>query len=126
KPIPPEQGTWTDIGKLSYRANIQSVGASELSPLNRLCPKSAYSDNDPNLSPPETLVNNTGGVTDLAPDQPANPAHTITYTLNVTNCLAALGYAWNPGESVLVYFAAVDGFASSATETDTWVLFQRR
>jgi hypothetical protein len=124
--IPPEQGTWTDIGKLSYRANVQSVGASDVPPLNRLCPISAYSDNDPNLSPPETLIRNTGFVTDLAPDQPANPANTITYTLNLTNCLTALGFAWTPGESALVNFAAVDGFASSATETDTLVVFQRR
>jgi len=127
KPIPPEQGAWTDIGKLSYRANVQSVGTSDVPPLHRICPQSAYSDNDPNLSPPETLVPpDAGGVTDLAPDQPANPAHTITYTLNLTNCLAALGFAWNPGESALVHFSAVDGFASSVSETGTWVMFERR
>jgi hypothetical protein len=125
--IPPEAGTWTDMGKLSYSADVQSVGASELSPLNRLCPQGAYSDNDPNLSPPETLdAGNRGGVTDLAPDQPANPAHTITYTLNLTQCLAALGYAWHPGESALVHFYADDGFGPSMTETSTWVVFERR
>jgi hypothetical protein len=125
--IPPEQGAWTDIGKLSYGANIQSVGASTVPALNRVCPQSSYSDSDPNLSPPETLVPpDRGGVTDLAPDQPANPANTITYTLNLTNCLTALGFAWNPGESVLVHFSAVDGFASSVTETSTWAVFERR
>ncbi|MGB7587270.1 MAG: hypothetical protein WBM00_01025 [Solirubrobacterales bacterium] len=126
--IPPEQGAWTDIGKLSYGADVQSVGASEVPPLNRNCPKGSYSDSDPNLSPPETVSPpNRGGVTDLAPDQPANPANTIAYTLNLTNCLAALGFAWNPGESALVHLSAVDNvFGSSATETGTWVVFERR
>ncbi len=126
--IPPEQGAWTDIGKLSYGANIQSVGAAEIPPLHRFCPQSSYSDSDPNLSPPETVSPpDRGGVTDLAPDQPANPANTIAYTLNLTNCLAALGFAWNPGESALVHLSAVDNvFGSSATETGTWAVFERR
>ncbi len=126
--IPPEQGAWTDIGKLSYGANIQSVGAAEIPPLHRFCPRSSFSGSDPNLSPPETVIPpDRGGVTDLAPDQPANPASTITYTLNLTNCLAALGFAWNPGESALVHLSAVDNvFGASATETGTWAVFERR
>ena len=52
RPIPPEPGPWTDIGKLGYRANIQSVGAADVPPTHRLCPASAYSDSDPNLAPP--------------------------------------------------------------------------
>jgi hypothetical protein len=126
--IPPEPGAWTDIGKLSYSANVQSIGTTEVPPLNRLCPQSAYSANDPNLSPTEPSVPfaNRGGVTDLAPDQPANPANTITYTLNVTKCLAALGFSWNVGESALVHLSAVDGFGSSVTETGTWAVFERR
>ena len=67
-----------------------------------------------------------GGVTDLATDQPANPANTITYTLNATNCLAAHGFAWNPGEEAEIHFWAVDGFTSSASETEMWAVFTRR
>ncbi len=131
KSIPPEPGAWTDIGKLSYGANIQSAGTShapDVPGFSTECPKSAYSDNDPNLSPPQDFVPSVhrGGVTDLATDQPANPAQTITYTLNVTNCLAALGFAWNPGEEALIHFWAVDGFASSVTETSMWTVFTRR
>jgi len=66
------------------------------------------------------------GVTDLAADQPANPANTITYTLDVTSCLAALGFAWNPGEEALINFWAVDGFYSSSSQTDMWAVFTRR
>jgi hypothetical protein len=120
--IPPEPGTWTDIGKLSYGANIQSVGASNVQALPN-CPQSAYSVNDPNLSPGQ---DGNPGVTDLATDQPANPANTVTYTLNVSKCLAAFGIAWNPGEEVQIRFWAVDGFSSSSSDTDMWAYFTRR
>jgi hypothetical protein len=125
--IPPEPGAWTDIGKLSYGASIQSVGASNVPGPSTDCPKSAFSDNDPNLSPPQALNSSTQGwVTDLATDQPANPARTITYTLNVTNCLAAHGLAWNPGEEAQIRFWATDGFSSSSSDTDMWTVFTRR
>jgi hypothetical protein len=87
------------------------------------CPQSAYSVSDPNLSPPQ---NGNPGLTDLATDRPANPAHTITYTLNVTNCLAASGLAWNPGEEVLIRFWAVDGFSGGSSDTDMYAYFTRR
>jgi hypothetical protein len=122
KSIPPEPGTWTDIGKLSYGANIQSVSGTNVQALNN-CPQSAYSINDPNLSPGQ---DGNPGVVDLATDQPANPANTITYTLNVTNCLAAFGVAWNPGAQVQIRFWANDGFSSSSSDTDMWAYFTRR
>lgn len=128
RPIPPEPGDWTDIGKLSYTANVQSVGTTEIPPRKRNCPQDAFSENDPNVSAPQTFNANTdqGGVTDLAPDQPANAANTITYTLNLTKCLQSLGFGWNPGESAIVHFSAVDGFASSVTETGMFAMFERR
>ncbi len=123
--IPPEPGAWTDIGKLTYWANVESVGASNVPGGNIDCPKSTYSVNDPNLS---LSQDGDPGVTDLATDQPANPANTIAYTLNVTNCLAAVGVAWNPGEEALIHFFAADGFTgSSASTTDTgFAVFTRR
>jgi len=121
KSIPPEPGAWTDIGKLSYMAGIQSVGATNVPGGN--CPKSSYSVNDSNLSLPQ---DGNPGVTDLATDQPANPANTITFTLNVTNCLAASGLAWNPGEEVLIHFWAVDGFTGGSSDTGMYAYFTRR
>lgn len=119
--IPPEPGAWTDIGKLSYWASIQSGNASGE------CPKSAYTLNDPNLSPSQEHPNtHAGGVTDLAADQPADPAHTFTYTLNITNCLAAFGAKWNPGDEAYIHFWAADGFTSSSSQTDMWTVFTRR
>lgn len=122
KPIPPEPGAWTDIGKLRYLARVQSVGTSGFSGGN--CPQSSFSEDDPNLSPNAQI--DGGGVTDLAPDQPANPANILTYTLNLTNCLAAGGATWNLGESALINFSAVDGFGSSVSEVGTWAMFKRQ
>jgi hypothetical protein len=123
--MPSEQGSWIDIGKLSYGAGVQSVGGITQ---GGLCPQGAFTEDDPNLSPPQTFNSATdrGGVTDQAPDQPANPVNTITYTLDLTRCLAAHGVAWNPGQEALVHFSAVDGFGASVTETDTWAVFERR
>lgn len=120
--IPPEPGAWTDIGKLSYGAWIQSVDTTNV-PRGNNCPKSSYAVNDPNLSPPQ---DGDPGVLDLATDQPANPAHTVTFTLNITNCLAASGLAWNPGEEVLVHFSAVDGFTGGSSDTGMYAYFTRR
>jgi hypothetical protein len=119
KSIPPEPGTWTDIGKLSYWAGVGPANG----PGGANCPQSAYSVNDPNLSPGQ---DGNPGVTDLATDQPANPANTVTYTLNITNCLAASGLAWNPGEEVLIRFWAVDGFSGGSSDTDMYAYFTRR
>ncbi|HEX9054718.1 MAG TPA: hypothetical protein VF830_07410, partial [Gemmatimonadales bacterium] len=128
KPIPPEQGAWTDIGKLGYGASVQSVGAA--SP-NLPCPPSAFSTTDPNLSAPQALAQfgqTAGGLMDLAPDQPADPANTITYTLNLTRCLAALGLRWTTGESAIVHFgAATDAIAGApASQTGGPIVFERR
>jgi hypothetical protein len=119
KSIPPEPGTWTDIGKLSYWAGVGPANG----PGGGNCPQSAYSVNDPNLSPGQ---DGNPGVTDLATDQPANPANTVTYTLNITNCLAASGLAWNPGEEVLIRFWAVDGFSGGSSDTGMYAYFTRR
>ena len=123
KPIPPEPGDWTDIGKLRYGARIQGLGSSGSS---QDCPQSSFSEDDPNLSPPETFnaATHTGGLTDLAPDMPANPANTITYTLNLTNCIAANGSAWTSGHTAVVRFTATDGFGLSVSEASTWAIFK--
>jgi hypothetical protein len=127
RPMPPEPGAWTDIGKLSYGASIFSVGTTNVKAQSLTCPQSAYSANDPNVSLAQTTIGDPGAATDLASDQPANPANTITYTLNASKCLATFGLAWNPGDEALIHFWATDGFGSSASSgTDMWTVFTRR
>ena len=122
RPIPPEQGEWTDIGKLRYGARIQSVGGRPDPPGSQDCPQSSFSANDPILSPNQP--SDGGGFTDLAPDQPANALNTLTYTLNLTGCIASMGGTWSPGETAIIHFTATDGFGSSVSEASTWATFK--
>jgi hypothetical protein len=90
--------------------------------LNHSCPLSAFSTSDPNLVPQEVpqFVAGAGGVGDQANDQPANPANTINYKLDMTDCLAARGLTWHPGEAAHVTFGAW-GDLTGATLTETTV-----
>ncbi|MGH3432983.1 MAG: hypothetical protein ACRDQB_09130 [Thermocrispum sp.] len=102
-PIPPETAAWIDMGGLNYTVQgaIAEVGG---------CPQGAFSESDPKLRPLERAdvhPNDYAGVKDLAADQPANPANTFTYRLNLTRCLAAHGRSFNPGETSAFAFAAL-------------------
>ncbi len=91
-PIPPESAPWIDIGHLNYGAGISDTGLE--------CPRSTFSDPSPTLAVAPSSYDWFGGVfTDQATDQPANAANTLSYTLDLTACLAAHGRSFNPGES---------------------------
>ena len=105
RPIPGEAGysdpptAWTDVGGLAYTAAVADIGG--------VCPQTVFSQADPpdpNLTPatpesaPKVFNMGRGGFLDRALDQPANPANTFTYRLNLTQCLAAHGLSFNPGE----------------------------
>jgi hypothetical protein len=100
RPIPPEPGAWTDIGGLTYTTQLSGVGF--------VCPQSSLSETDSELAPASSPVLHTGGgLSDLAPDRPANAANTFTYTLNVTQCLASMGRSWAQGETLGLGFVGV-------------------
>jgi hypothetical protein len=102
RPIPPETGEWTDIGGLNHTALEGDSGGAG-------CPRSAFSTSDPNLRPLTTedvFPNSYSGLKDLAPDRPASPANTFTYTLDLTACLAARGLSFTPGEERMFAFPA--------------------
>ncbi len=91
-PIPPENAPWIDIGHLNYGARISDTGLQ--------CPRSTFSDPSPTLAATPTSYDWTGGVfTDQTADQPANPANTLGYTLDLTKCLTANGLSFNAGET---------------------------
>jgi hypothetical protein len=106
---------WIDMGHLEY--GVQSAGKGG-------CPQNTLSESDPNLKKGSSgnFGPNSGGFTDLASDQPASSANTLTYTLNLTRCLAALGLSFNPGE--VQKFALVGG-TSSGDEASEAVVFKR-
>lgn len=91
-PIPPESVPWIDIGHLNYGAGISDTGLE--------CPRSTFSDPSPTLAAATSPHDQFGAVyTDQASDQPANPANTLSFTLDLTKCLAANGLSFNPGEN---------------------------
>ena len=94
----PPGATWMDVGHLTYRAAV-SQG-------NRFCRQSAFSEDDPSTPVVEDDPNlvlgsphpfeDQGGFDDLRDDEPsspgdASPERTVTYSLNLTRCLADLG-----------------------------------
>jgi hypothetical protein len=92
RPIPGEDGysdppsAWTDIGGLNYPVGISDLGAG--------CPQSAFSEDDESLRPMvpgDAFPADYAGLRDLAPDATADPGNTITYSVNMTECLEANG-----------------------------------
>jgi hypothetical protein len=90
KPKAGESAQWTDIGGLNYTAGL---GAGE-------CPRSALSETDPNLIVSgNPALGAAPGLTDSRSDQPANPNETLTFTLNITQCLESQGIGGSFDES---------------------------
>jgi hypothetical protein len=111
---------WIDIGGLDYTAAVSDMGSA--------CPQSAFSSTDPSLTPPtvETSVFNSGrgGFVDLAADRPAKPTNTLTYTLDLTQCLVANGVSFNPGEERGIDFQGISpNFGGVADQS---VFFRRQ
>ena len=119
RPIPPEPGAWTDIGGLTYATGLSGVGVA--------CPQSALSTTDPNLTPSPVggmggALAMGGGFRDRAPDGPASTANTVTYSLNVTQCLASLGRSWSSGQTLGLDFVGVSGM----DQVEQGVAFKRQ
>lgn len=98
---PPPEGRlcgadeWIDIGGLAYSTIMQHVGALPGgTTVQKPCPQSSFSTTDQSLTPTPS-AGPSPGFTDLAADRLASPANTLTYTLNLRQCLASLGVPWN-------------------------------
>jgi hypothetical protein len=88
-----QSGTeWVDVGGLQYFVDLVSPGGPG-------CPESSFAESDPNLS--LNTIKGKGGIldpplSDSAPDRPASPTNTFTFTLNLSDCLAANGFPKEP------------------------------
>jgi len=117
--IPPEAGTWTDMGGLNY-----AVGIAD-NPLD--CPTRTLSTSDPNLV--VGTYTNAGGAThpvlaDRASDRPADPANTFTFTVNATDCFASHGRTIAPGEEFSLVITGLTPTGGDASFQS--IHFQRR
>jgi hypothetical protein len=80
------------MGGLTYAMNIDLTGQH--------CPDSAFSDPQPPLQDaPPSYATFGGALLDSSADQPASPANTLTFTIDLTKCLASLGYTFSPGQT---------------------------
>ncbi|MBI4898137.1 MAG: hypothetical protein HY827_07200 [Actinobacteria bacterium] len=113
-----EGSGWVDIGRLRYTADVPN-GPSGGSPSSVRgpgnCAASTYTTSDPNL----TLSGQSPQ--DTADDSPADPANTLTFAVNLTQCLAAAGITWNSGESLGVDIQAVSEFGDNAAQKVSFV-----
>jgi hypothetical protein len=87
-PIPPETAPWIDLGHLSYGVSIAYTGD--------YCPMSSQSNPSPTLAETPAYANEGGMLTDQADDRPADPANTLSVTVDLTECLAAKGVSFPP------------------------------
>jgi hypothetical protein len=110
-----EGSGWVDVGRLGYSADIPNgpsaggPGAPGGAGRGR-CDADAYATTDPNLS--------VGGdqVRDAQADRAADPANTLTFSVDLTRCLANGGATWNPGEVLGVDIQARSNYGDNAAQ----------
>lgn len=122
----PGSGRWIDMGNLAHMVSVFVPSAGPSSQTTVFCPQSSLSEADPNLtpapsSPYEGPAPDAGGFLDHAGDQPANPANTFTYTVNLTRCAASKGFTLAPNDvdhlSFLALAAADQGRLATAVSS---------
>ena len=100
-----ESADWIDIGHLIYTVAgfMPSFGDKVWR-----CPPSAYSSTDPNITLEPT------GMRDNASDAPADPGHTLTFTVDIAACLNASGIGTPSNFSSSIFFTAASDFGDAA------------
>ena len=124
----PGQGRWIDMGNLGYTVTVHDFEAE--TPRNVACPQSSLSESDDNLEPPTGPslgvgpYSDGGGFWDLLSDQPANPANTFTFTVNLTQCYASNGLNLETGDAVILNLGATAASPTIEPWTQTQWTFE--
>jgi len=110
-----EGSDWVDIGRLRYTADVPNapVVAAPGAPGGRgpgNCASSTYSSTDPNLKV------GGDGVEDSSADRPSTPTNTLTFSVNLTQCLGAAAITWSSGETLQVDIQARSNFGDNAAQ----------
>jgi hypothetical protein len=133
RPLPTEPGysdppsAWTDIGGLLYEVGFGGEGS--------LCPRSAFTESDSNLSVSPQF--SAPGLMDAAAAQPASPANTLRFTVNLTTCVdspvitgprgeePAPPVSFEPGETRVFGFQAASFSYTNGTSATQAIYFRR-
>ena len=119
----PGTGKWMDVGNLAYTVY---VGGSSTTPD---CPQTSFSEPDPNLSaltssPFPRVDPSAGGFLDRKADEPSSRENTLSYTLNLTQCLSSKGQTLQPNDRQSLGITAVaTGRDGNLFFTSSWVNF---
>ena len=119
---PSEPGTsrWMDVGNLAY--TLWGGGGS----MHPNCRQDTYSDPSPTLAVPTSspmggIDSTAGGFVDQAGDHPADPTDTVSFTLDLTACLASTGQSLGVGQSTSLGITAVaSGRDGNRFFTSSW------
>ena len=117
EPVPqdPAGAAWMDIGGLTYGVSVGGQAGGD-------CAQHDFSGSDPSLT--ASTLSGRVGLTDSEGDQPASPANTFTYSVDLSQCyLAGHGTPFASGDEVPTGFGAVSGAADAAGQT---VFFRHR
>jgi hypothetical protein len=138
RPIPPETAEWMDLGGLLYSVGFGTTPEAPPAVQEGFkgCPQDAISTSDPDLASTQTPGGGFGGgrFADRAPDRPASAANTLTYTVNITQCMASIRenacriygvcgpFTWDPGQQRHLVFKSLVG---SGGGSEQGVYFKR-
>jgi hypothetical protein len=107
-PAAGERGDWTDVGHLLYSTAgfLEGAGGDRV----WTCPNSAYSTSDPQMQ--LTPI----GLRDLRDDGPVDPAQTLTFSVNIGECLRHSGIdpATTVNTTAAIYFTASSDLGDAA------------
>ena len=133
----PGQGKWIDMGNLTYLADLGLLRDEPDGPTldHGGCPQGSLSEGDPSLAPPtpaaplwpgnEDHYEGWGGFRDSSSDQPQDPANTLTFTLNLSQCVASRGLDLEPGDGAMVVISAwAVGVDGSTAQAQSYVSFK--
>jgi len=121
QPIGQETAPWIDMGGLTYLVRAQN--SSTKGPLlGKTCPQNALSADPSQMAVAKftPYFQAPGGLTDLEQDRAANPNNMITFTLDMTKCLAAYGLSWDVGEELDFDFVAATGVSDDTLQDVTF------
>lgn len=119
------EASYMDLGRLRYAVQLPNVpGRPEGSPGGPTqCSQASLSTTDPNLAP--AGAGDSGMLADQSGDRPADPSNTLTFSVNLSKCVADKGGTLTAGSSFHIHPEAFASGVSSDHALQTIFLLTR-